>query len=292
MGSKSLTVISPYQSLVADLKVILQQGQQSALNAVNEIRLKTYWEMGKRLSQAKELADPSAAGSLFGQLASDLRMQVSLLYRIQQFYHLWPKGVPPVPKNSTLSWSHFVALLSITDKKERDFYFKTAATQNWSRDQLKRAIQKDFFNVSRSPRQLKGRAKITLDRSKNPLHVYKAVVEKVVDGDTLLLRIDLGFEVWVNVRSRFRGINTAELVKHGVPTSPVPDRADQAKSFVEKKLEELPFIVIKTYKTDMYGRYVVDVFYHPTFSAKEEVATKGFFLNDQLLKAGLADPMG
>ncbi len=290
MSSTKLTTESSYQSLVQDLGKILQQGQQSALNAVNEIRLKTYWEMGKRLSQAKELADPSVSSSLFNQLAADLSMQVTLLYRVQQFYHLWPKGVPPLPKNSTLSWSHFVELVSVTDKKEREFYFKTAATQNWSRDQLRRAIHKDFFNVSQSPKQLKGKED-TLDRSKNPLHVYKAIVEKVVDGDTLLIRIDLGFEVWVNVRTRFRGINTAEIVRHGVPTSQAPDRGEEAKVFVEKKLEGLPFVVIKTYKTDMYGRYVVDVFYHPTLSAKEEVALKGFFLNDQLLKAGLADLM-
>jgi hypothetical protein len=57
----------------------------------------------------------------------------------------------------------------------------------------------------------------------------------------------------------------------------------------------------------MYGRYVADVFYHPTINPstllrvdaersrsikkKEEVYEKGFFLNLELLVEGLADPM-
>lgn len=64
---------------------------------------------------------------------------------------------------------------------------------------------------------------------------------------------------------------------------------EKAKAFVEEKLKGLDFVVIKTYKTDMYGRYVSDIFYLPTSNKKEEIYEKGFFLNDDLLKAGLAD---
>jgi len=45
------------------------------------------------------------------------------------------------------------------------------------------------------------------------------------------------------------------------------------------------------YKTDMYGRYVADVFYHPTITEKEKLFAEGFYLNADLLKAGLADLM-
>jgi endonuclease YncB( thermonuclease family) len=130
-----------------------------------------------------------------------------------------------------------------------------------------------------------------LDRPVKALHVYKAIVEKVVDGDTLLVRIDLGFDVWVNQRTRFRGINTAEIIRNGVPAGEAPDRAEQAKAFVEEKLKGIEFVVIKTYKTDMYGRYVTDIFYHPTIKKMEDVFEKGFFLNAELLAAGLADLM-
>lgn len=279
-----------YTQLVADLKDLIARGQQAAIVAVNEIKVSTYWEMGKRMSGMKELADSDQASGLVPQLAEDLGIDPTLVYRIMQFYRLWPDDAPKIENSPQLSWTHYVELLSIKDKKERDFYLQSAALEEWSRDTLRKAIQKDFFTLQKSSKKLRtGQA--ALERGGDPLHIYKAVVEKAVDGDTLLARIDLGFEVWISQRVRFRGINTAELVKHGVKTTETPDRAARAKTFVEDRLKDIEFIVIKTYKTDMYGRYVADVFYHPTIKKKEEVYQKGFFLNADLLGAGLADSM-
>jgi len=279
-----------YGKLLDDLKKLIESGQQAALNAVNEIRVSTYWQMGKRMAEMKELADPTQATGLTARLSEDLKLDQTLLYRIIQFYRTWPDGIPKVEEANQLSWAHYTELLSVKDEKERDFYFQQAAMEEWSRDTLRKAIQKDFYTLQKTPKKLKSGAP-TLERGDDPLHIYKAVVERVVDGDTLLVRIDLGFEVWVNQRIRFRGINTAELIKNGVKTGKAPDRADQAKSFVEGRLKGIEFIVIKTYKTDMYGRYVADLFYHPTIQKKEEVYEKGFFLNLELLTEGLADFM-
>ncbi len=298
-------VPSSYPTLLSDISAIIQKGQQQALNAVNQIKLQTYWDMGKKLSQATESTDASTTSSIINHLASDLKLEVNLLYRIRQFYQFWPEAVPTtgrisasgapgaessaIGQTNTLSWSHFVELFSVTDEKIRNFYLQTASEKNWSRDDLRKAIQKDFYGSSQSTKKLKSAD--VLSRPDNPLNVYKAVVEKVVDGDTLVVRIDLGFDVWVNSRTRFRGINTAELTEHGVPIADASDRAVKAKEFVQKKLEGLDFVVIKTYKTDMYGRYVSDIFYHPTIKEKEAVYEEGFFLNSELLKAKLADPM-
>lgn len=278
-----------YDTLVVDLKDLIEKGQQAALNAVNEIRVSTYWQMGKRMTELKELADADQSSTLIARLAESLGLDQTLLYRIFQFYRTWPDGIPKVEEAVTLSWAHYVELLSIKDEKERNFYLQQASMEDWSRDTLRKAIQKDFFTLRKTKALKPGQA--TLERGGDPLHIYKAIVESVVDGDTLLTRIDLGFEVWVNQRIRFRGINTAELIRNGVKTGKAPDRADQAKAFVEERLKGIEFVVIKTYKTDMYGRYVADVFYHPTIKKKEEVYSKGFFLNTDLLAEGLADPM-
>lgn len=42
------------------------------------------------------------------------------------------------------------------------------------------------------------------------MYEYKAVVDKVVDGDTIDCTIDLGFKTWKKVRVRMEGINTPE----------------------------------------------------------------------------------
>ena len=285
------TALTParYDKLTTDLLAILEKGKEKALSAVNQIRLETYWKMGKRLAEAQELEDPNQEISLMSRLSEDLKMDLPLLYRIKQFYTLWPDEVPVLEGHPTLSWSHFVEMLSIKDGKERDYYFKQASTEGWSRDTLRKAIEKDLFTVTKEKKQLPPGTP-TLERPVNPLHVYKAIVERVVDGDTLLVRIDLGFEVWVNQRTRFRGINTAEVVRNGVTSGPAAERGEKAKAFVEEKLKDIGFIVLKTYKTDIYGRYVVDIFYHPTIDRKEEVYSEGFFLNAQLLDEKLADP--
>jgi micrococcal nuclease len=42
------------------------------------------------------------------------------------------------------------------------------------------------------------------------MYEYKAKVVKILDGDTMDVSIDLGFDVWVYQRVRLIGINTAE----------------------------------------------------------------------------------
>ena len=42
------------------------------------------------------------------------------------------------------------------------------------------------------------------------MYEYTARVLKVVDGDTLDLSIDLGFNIWITQRCRLQGIDTPE----------------------------------------------------------------------------------
>jgi endonuclease YncB( thermonuclease family) len=42
------------------------------------------------------------------------------------------------------------------------------------------------------------------------MYEYNAVVDRVVDGDTIDCTIDLGFKTWKKVRVRMEGINTPE----------------------------------------------------------------------------------
>jgi len=42
------------------------------------------------------------------------------------------------------------------------------------------------------------------------MYEYKALVDRVVDGDTIDVTIDLGFKTWKKVRVRMEGINTPE----------------------------------------------------------------------------------
>lgn len=273
--SEATAITSTYQSLLTDLRQLIDQGRQNAMDAINKIRLETYWHMGERLSSVKEDLKDSTTGSLITKLSEDLHLDKALIYRLIQFYETWPQGVPAANEETAriLSWSHHIALLAVDNKRARDFYFEKASTENWDRTELRKAIQSDLYANRNNPKVSK-----ILKRPAEALYLYSAVVESIVDGDTLLVRIDLGFNVWVSQRIRLRDIDAPEIsTAAGV----------QAKLFVEEKLKGIPFVVIKTYKTDIYGRYVADVFYHPSLTNKQNVARKGFFLNEELLNANL-----
>lgn len=79
---------------------------------------------------------------------------------------------------------------------------------------------------------------------------YRAAVERVVDGDTVDLEIDLGFGVTLTgdeARVRLRNIDTAEI--YGTPEgSEEYEAGQQHKTFVEEWVaqaadREWPFLV-------------------------------------------------
>jgi micrococcal nuclease len=77
-------------------------------------------------------------------------------------------------------------------------------------------------------------------------------VIKVVDGDTIDVEIDLGFDISITQRVRLAGIDT--------PESRTKDLAEkelglEVKELLKHKLEEAETIVIKTEKPDSTGKF-------------------------------------
>jgi len=104
------------------------------------------------------------------------------------------------------------------------------------------------------------------------LFTYKAFIERVIDGDTLAVKIDLGFETEQTHYLRLRGIDCPELTEAA---------GKKAKSFVEKQIGKVPYVLMTSTRSDKYGRYLADL-HIPLKDAKTE------FLNQRLLDEGLA----
>jgi endonuclease YncB( thermonuclease family) len=117
---------------------------------------------------------------------------------------------------------------------------------------------------------------------KASFYTYRARITRIVDGDTLWLDVDCGFEIYSPQKVRLRGIDTPEL-----DTS----EGKRARTFVVKALSEVDFIGITTTKPDKYGRYLADVFYLPGCEDADRVVREGRFLNRDLIEAGLATRM-
>jgi endonuclease YncB( thermonuclease family) len=82
-------------------------------------------------------------------------------------------------------------------------------------------------------------------------YCYNGTLLRVVDGDTVIARVSLGFGVWVNERFRLRGVAAPEL-----PTS----RGEEAMTFARNLMPAGTAVKILTYHRDRYGRWVADVF--------------------------------
>lgn len=145
--------------------------------------------------------------------------------------------------------------------------------------EFKASLKDEEFVLS-----VKSGEKISLKKSKlNPsqLHTYKAYLNRVIDGDTLHVVLDLGFK-----------IQHKEILRLAKINAPEADSFEGKKSTeaLKKILQDVPFLVIKTNKTDIYGRYVADVFLGKKGETNaQKIADEGIYLNQALLDAGVAE---
>ena len=84
-----------------------------------------------------------------------------------------------------------------------------------------------------------------------PAYLYRCELDRVIDGDTVDLNIDLGFKTWVFKRIRLIGINTAEL-RGG--TDETKAHARVAKSRVEELYAQADECFVQTHM-DAEGKY-------------------------------------
>lgn len=121
------------------------------------------------------------------------------------------------------------------------------------------------------------RVQICQDRPR--LWTYTARVLRIIDGDTLDVVINLGLGHRAFPRLRLRGLDTPELYTQA---------GRDARTFVEAGLADCPAIVVSTYRTDSYGRYLADVKYLPGEADPDQILAQGMYLNGELLRRRLA----
>ena len=272
MPNTEILTDSRYKKLLTDLRKLIQKGRADAEQAASQILVETYWGMGKRISEEKLAENAGYGESILADLAEDLQIDEDTLRRSADFF--WAYKIS-APRGGNLTWSHFRELLALPDET-RSFYENEAKKQNWTRDELVSAIRRNVFNADGSSKKS---VKKTLKRPAEATYVYKAMVVKIVDGDTLILRIDLGFLVLKEQRIRLAGIDCPPIDEK---------KGYEAFEFVRDQLARAPFVMVKTHQIDIYGRYVAHVFYSFTEKDKDKVFTEGRYLNQELLDKGLA----
>ena len=80
---------------------------------------------------------------------------------------------------------------------------------------------------------------------------YRIKINRVVDGDTVDARIDLGFKVHINVRIRVYGINTPEVRTKDLDEK---RRGKAASARMKEILAHADSVSVKSLGVDKFGR--------------------------------------
>lgn len=93
------------------------------------------------------------------------------------------------------------------------------------------------------------------------MYIYNAKLDRVVDGDTIDAMIDVGFDIWVKKRIRYKGIDTWESRTRDAAEKKLGLQAKaRNKELLEKVSEKSGYFRLKSYGVGKYGRVLGELF--------------------------------
>tara|TARA_B100001094_G_C18180324_1_gene800534 strand:+ start:571 stop:960 length:390 start_codon:yes stop_codon:yes gene_type:complete len=92
-------------------------------------------------------------------------------------------------------------------------------------------------------------------------YIYRGKLERVVDGDTIDALIDVGFDIWVKKRIRYKGIDTWESRTRDLAEKKMGLAAKaRNKELLEKVSAKSGYFRLKSYGVGKYGRVLGEIF--------------------------------
>jgi len=179
-------VVQTYDELLHAIREVRSSSQVRIEAAVEAEKVREAWETGKLIDEHillhKERAEYGK--QVLDRLAKDLGTSQTELSFMLQFARAYPIHWPA----NKLSWSHYQALLSLNDPKERDEVTKEALEKSWNRDQVREEVRR---RQARAGVRSEEPEPLTVSRP-GKTYTYR-VVKAVVGPLTGQLVLDLGF---------------------------------------------------------------------------------------------------
>ena len=123
--------------LLKNIKHLLEEARNKVLQTVNHTMVSTYFEIGRLIVEGEQQGNYKAEygaetlKNLSSELTKDFGKGFSIrgLERMRLFYNTWSKSSTLLSKldkidktfNLSLSWSHYVRLMSLKNSIEREF---------------------------------------------------------------------------------------------------------------------------------------------------------------------------
>jgi len=173
-AEKRLTVHSGLAPLIEQVRTLVQSARRTAAANINRLQVLTNFGIGRLIVEHEQQGQDRAAygKETLKHLAVSLTAEFGRgfsernLEYMRKFFVIWktrapqisqkpsaklpssvmaqkPSGIAPVP--FTLSWSHYVVLLSIKGERERSFYEVESAQSRWSVPELKRQVNSSLY---------------------------------------------------------------------------------------------------------------------------------------------------
>lgn len=165
------------QSLPERVIALIEEARRKVASAANVALVYTYYEIGRMIVEDEQGGKERAAygDKTLAELSEKLTAKfgkgwsIANLKLMRQFFitysnslnTVYPIGTPngqatPLPANETihtvgdftLSWSHYLVLMRISDPAARGFYEKEAAEGQWSLRQMSRQIGSQLYERS------------------------------------------------------------------------------------------------------------------------------------------------
>lgn len=274
--TKNILTKNSYQKLMVDLAQLVKENKENTQILLRNQAILTYWQIGNRIESESLTQNANYFSSIIEDLAVDLAMDKSTLMRAVQFFKLYPEQ----PEPSTLTWSHYKSLMAVKDDGLRIELEKKSKKERWSIVQLSNNVKRVKDEVAKDAIEVSTEQKIIRPIKAN--YLYKAKIIDVVDGDTLILNVDLGFKVIKEQRIRLAQIDAPEMED---------ENGRKSFQYLRDLCARLEWVVVRTNKIDIYGRYLGDVFYLNTDmnnqTTKIAVFEEGVYLNEELVKKNL-----
>tara|TARA_R100001509_G_C4806541_1_gene194940 strand:- start:363 stop:752 length:390 start_codon:yes stop_codon:yes gene_type:complete len=113
-------------------------------------------------------------------------------------------------------------------------------------------------------------------------YVYRGKLERVVDGDTIDALIDVGFDIWIKKRIRYKGIDCWESRTRDLEEKKKGLAAkERNKELLESVSSKPGLFRLKSYGVGKYGRVLGEIFI-------EDTEGKQYSINETLINEGHA----
>lgn len=167
------------QSLIDNIRALLDDARRHVVQQINKTMVATYYEIGRQIVEQEQLGNKTAEYGQYLLVKLSKTLTASFgkgftkrnLELMRQFYLCYRIAKSPI--SQSLSWTHYIRLMRITNVEERHFYEVEAANNRWSVRELDRQFDSALYQ------------RLTLSRNKDEIMALSAkgqIIEKPTDA--------------------------------------------------------------------------------------------------------------